>query len=167
MSMRCRGASVLAPTAPSGNKRPAVIDLLDCGCLKPIVHPAQPVGDDAHHLQRKIRRLLHQEFEAFFVDFNEAAGGFGDGAGAARYVVEQGHFTQNTAGAEAFDEFAFDQQIDFTFDDDVHGNAVGVTFAEDDLTCRNGEGVCFVAENLDRDQLASPGTGRCVNMKKL
>ena len=43
----------------------------------------------------------------------------------------------------------------------------GVTFAEDDLTCRNGEGVCFVAENLDRDQLASPGTGRCVNMKKL
>lgn len=166
MLMRCRSASDQARTAGAENKHPAVIGLPDPECLEPVVHPAQAVSNDAHHLQGKIRRLLHQKLETFFVDFNEPAGGFCDGTGTARHIVQQGHLAQNAAGPEVLDQSAFDQKIDFAFDNDIHGIAA-VAFVKDGLTRRNGECVCFVAENLDRDQLASPCAGRRVNMKKL
>jgi hypothetical protein len=79
----------------------------------------------------------------------------------------EGPFHPARHRARAFDKFAFDQQIDFAFDYNVHGNAAGITFVEDGLTRRNGEGVRFVMENFDRDQLASPCAGRRVYMKKL
>ena len=116
----------------------AAVARVCCPGLQAVIHAAQPVSDDSHHLQCEIGRLLHQELETLFVDLDELAGGFCDSAGATRHFVQQGHLAQNTAGAEAFNEPAFDQQINFAFNHDVNGNAAGITFAEYDLACRNG-----------------------------
>ena len=79
-----------------------------------------------------------KRFSLISTSLQAVFGGFCNSAGATRHFVEQGHRAQNTAGAEAFNEPAFDQQINFAFNHDVNGNAAGITFAEYDLACRNG-----------------------------
>lgn len=47
------------------------------------------------------------------------------------------------------DQSAFDQQVDFAFNNDEHRLTAGITFLEYGLARRNCKGVRFVAENIN------------------
>src|SRR5271166_3535141 len=60
---------------------------------------AQPFGEDPHHLQREHRHVLDQEEELLLLDRGHGDVGQGHDGGAARAVVDKGHFAENALRA--------------------------------------------------------------------
>jgi S-adenosylmethionine synthetase len=57
------------------------------------------VGEDAHHVQGKVGRFLHQERESPLVDGHQPTIGPRDGRGAAPVIADERHLAEQAAGA--------------------------------------------------------------------
>jgi hypothetical protein len=66
-----------------------------------------------------MRRLLHQKRKPLFADWNDRAGAFRTRRRTAAFVLYQSHFTKNLTRLERFDDASADQNLDFTFLDNI------------------------------------------------
>lgn len=64
--------------------------------LDKLVHPAQTVAQQPHHVERKSRGLLNEKKEPFFIDFREGAVSRCRDRCASRSVIDEGHFADDS-----------------------------------------------------------------------
>src|SRR5882672_11324440 len=61
------------------------------------VHVTQAIGQNFHHMRRKMRRLLNEKMKPAPVDLRQARGGLCHSVGRPRTVINQRHLTKERA----------------------------------------------------------------------
>jgi hypothetical protein len=90
-------------------------------------------GADLYTIRAHLYFKLRQRDKLIIVYIDQYAVGSGRGRGTTRLGVYESHFAQDTTRCEMINSAAFDGDIDFAFDDDIHG-FTQIAMPEDDFT---------------------------------
>lgn len=115
--------------------------------LQFIGRTAQPFRHDPHDLQGEDWGALHEEEEVLPGDGGQQAVSAGNGAGAARFVIDEHQFAHNPAWPYSFDDLVMGHDIDLTFHDDEHAIAC-FTDLENPLASSEGARFLDFAEEV-------------------
>jgi hypothetical protein len=107
--------------------------------LQQFVHAPQPIYERAHYVKRKVWHLINEKQEALLGDGSHLTIGLGDGCGAPRRPVDQGHFTEDAALCQRFDYLAIHLYLDLAGADHIHLVAF-VTLSENHLAGPKADG---------------------------
>src|SRR5262245_55683448 len=79
------------------------------------VHVTQAIGQNFHHMRRKMRRLLNEKVKTSPVDFCQFRGRLRYNVGSARTVINQRHLAKERAGGGSLEHEITKENIDFSF----------------------------------------------------
>src|SRR5215813_6560564 len=79
------------------------------------IHVTQAIGQNFHHMRRKMRRLLNEKVKTASVDLRQLRGRLRYNVGSARTVINQRHLAKERAGRGSLEHEITKENIDCPF----------------------------------------------------
>ena len=73
----------------------------------------QAIGQNFHHVRRKMWRLLNEKMKPTPVDLGQLGGSLRDGVGCARTVINQRHLAKERARTGSLQHKIAEENVDF------------------------------------------------------